>query len=465
MKFFQARAFKRRAESKTKTEQREQSWIEALEERQLLSAAVVNFSDNFSPSASSLWDNRAGSWTTSNGAYFAQDAGNNPIVTTELPFRLTDLSATVTVNNLGDGGIWVHNDGTGQNGILLVLGGNGYGQGVRGGSAGNSIYWHTIVDGVASSEENEIGGVFVASGTYTVTVSVVGDTYSAFINGSTTPATTLTSSQFPSGQIGLYDDQPNTVAGGSGLPQTFSNFTVTGTSLPASVAPSLKGAVPHSLIGGQKGQVNQVLTLTNTAGEIYAGPVTTQWFLDTGTNLDASAIALTTASTENLRLKSGAHTSLSLHLKDLPATVPASAYHLIAEVTDSSNNSSVAASVGTITVSAPLISLTAALSPIKVIRQGDTLTITNGGNIVDKSVFTATVGFSTDSAGRDPVGSTTISLKSLSIAPHKSVKVHIAVTKAMLESLTAGGSYFLTVLDADSIGDSVFAVSPLAFNA
>ena len=30
------------------------------------------------------------------------------------------------------------------------------------------------------------------------------------------------------GQVGLYDDQPNTVLGGFGAPTTFSNFILTG---------------------------------------------------------------------------------------------------------------------------------------------------------------------------------------------------------------------------------------------
>jgi hypothetical protein len=59
----------------------------------------------------------------------------------------------------------------------------------------------------------------------------VGDTYSAFING--TLATTLTDTVGGSnGGVGLYDDQPNTTTGsGFGTPTTFSNFSLQGTTV------------------------------------------------------------------------------------------------------------------------------------------------------------------------------------------------------------------------------------------
>ena len=37
---------------------------------------------------------------------------------------------------------------------------------------------------------------------------------------------------FATGQIGLYDDQPNTGAGGFGPPMTFSNFSVMASNVP-----------------------------------------------------------------------------------------------------------------------------------------------------------------------------------------------------------------------------------------
>lgn len=77
---------------------------------------------------------------------------------------------------------------------------------------------------------DEVQGVFTPGGTYTLTVTAVGDVYSVYVNGSSTPITTLTNSDFTYGQIGLYDDQPNTITGsGFGPPSTFSDFNLTGT--------------------------------------------------------------------------------------------------------------------------------------------------------------------------------------------------------------------------------------------
>ncbi len=49
------------------------------------SAATINFSDSFSPSASPLWNNYSGNWTASGGTYFAQVPNNNPLTFTGLP--------------------------------------------------------------------------------------------------------------------------------------------------------------------------------------------------------------------------------------------------------------------------------------------------------------------------------------------------------------------------------------------
>ena len=203
-------------------------------------ATPVSFTDTFTPAASAQWNNYTGNWTATGGQYAAQVPNNNPLAVSQLPYDVTDASVTVTVNNLGDGGILLHSDGTNQNGVLLVLGGAGYGQGQRGGAAGNAIYWSTITSGNATGNNNEVNGVFTPGQTYTLTATVVGNTYSAYINGSNTPITTFTTSAFPHGTVGLYDDQPNTTTGsGSGPAQTFSNFSLTGTLVPEPATLSL----------------------------------------------------------------------------------------------------------------------------------------------------------------------------------------------------------------------------------
>jgi hypothetical protein len=200
-------------------------------------ASIVSFSDSFSPAASSLWSDSSGHWTTSNGQYFAQVPSNSPVTFTGLPFDLTNFTVDVTVNSLGDGGVWLRTEGTDlvngspQDGILLVTGGDGYGQGARGGTAGTSLNFNIVQNGVLSGAE-EVDNVFTPGTTHNLKVVVSGDTYSAFVDGSTTPTIVFTNSIYSDGDVGLYDDQPNVAGGGSGTPQTFSAFSVSGTTVP-----------------------------------------------------------------------------------------------------------------------------------------------------------------------------------------------------------------------------------------
>ena len=88
---------------------------------------AFTFTDNFSP-PSTLWSNSTGNWTSSGGTYYAQSPSNNPDTYSGLPFVFNNnFLLTVTVNGLSDGGIWLDTDGSINNGVLLVLGGNGFG--------------------------------------------------------------------------------------------------------------------------------------------------------------------------------------------------------------------------------------------------------------------------------------------------------------------------------------------------
>ncbi|MDQ2842493.1 MAG: hypothetical protein M3Y72_15890 [Acidobacteriota bacterium] len=228
------------------------------------SAATVSFSDNFTPSPSPLWNNYAGNWTDTSGQYYAQAPNNNPSTYSGLPYQVTDYTLTVTLNNLGDARIWVRGNGTDQlsgsstdaNGIALILGGNGYGQGNRVGNADTSVYW--VAPGMGSAV-NELKGVFTPGDAYTIRVTAVGDTFSAYVNNSSTPVTTLVDSSFAYGKVGLYDDQPNGLTrSGFGPPTTFSNFSLQGTVYsiatpePASLLLAIAGVARATLISRRK---------------------------------------------------------------------------------------------------------------------------------------------------------------------------------------------------------------------
>ncbi len=191
-------------------------------------APAVTFSDTFNP-PSPLWSNTLGDWTASNSQYFAQMPSNNPPTYSGLPYDLADLSVDVDVNSLGDGGIWLHADPNRANAVLLVTGGDNYGQGGRGGNAGTALYWHVVQNGSFSGPMNEVDGVFTPGQNYHLRVTVTGAAYAVYVHGGATAATTLTTAAIPHGRVGLYDDQPNVGAGGFGPPQTFSNFQLQGT--------------------------------------------------------------------------------------------------------------------------------------------------------------------------------------------------------------------------------------------
>jgi len=170
--------------------------------------AQVIFNDNFAPTASTLWGNQQGNWTASGGVYYAQNPGN--LVYNALPLNLANFVVDVDINNVGDAGIWLrssYSPSTLQNGIILLIGGNGWGSGTRTPPAGRSLYWHILTNGSYSPEMGLVTNAFSSPGTQSahIQVRVNGNVYSAFLNGATNPITSLTNSSYASGAVGLCD--------------------------------------------------------------------------------------------------------------------------------------------------------------------------------------------------------------------------------------------------------------------
>jgi hypothetical protein len=179
--------------------------------------AALTFTDSFSP-ASTLWSDSIGNWTSVGGNYYALAPSNGPLTYSGLPFNFLNsdtFSITVTINSLRDEGIWLDTDGTNQNGILLVLGGNA--------QQGNWAYWHVVQNGGLSAPLDVNTSAFVPDLTYTVTVVVNGNTYQAYndpdgvFDSNSVLLTTLVDNTYTHGQVGLYDFYPAT---------SFSNFSV-----------------------------------------------------------------------------------------------------------------------------------------------------------------------------------------------------------------------------------------------
>lgn len=168
--------------------------------------AGVIFTDDFNSGPSPQWGNESGSWTAAGGVYSATTPANWPDARSVLPFVLSDFIVEFDINDIGDGGILLRGSSDGENGVLLITGGYGWGFNNMGPFSGNSLYWHQRVGGVSAPPENPVNNLFTPGVTDArLRVEVSGDTYSVFLSGNPNPITTLTTNFFSSGRVGLYD--------------------------------------------------------------------------------------------------------------------------------------------------------------------------------------------------------------------------------------------------------------------
>jgi hypothetical protein len=188
-----------------------------------VASADVIFSDNLADRASPLWGDEVGSWTT--GGYYAQSPSFSPMTYTSLPFNLRDFALDVDITNVQDGGIWLRSHDN-LHGVVLMTGGLG--------GTGTGLYWHIVnasngFDGLGDLPiHNEVDGLFVPGVSDPhIRIEVRGDHYAAFVNGSSTPATTLLTDTYASGRVALYIARPG---------QTFHNVVLS--ELPAVPEPT-----------------------------------------------------------------------------------------------------------------------------------------------------------------------------------------------------------------------------------
>jgi len=107
--------------------------------------------------------------------------------------------------------------------VLLVTGGNN-------GNA-DTLYWHTVVNGAFSAPTATSFLPGLQGSDISLTVDVIGDDYSASIDGNPGATTTLTTNLFASGAAGLYDFSPISGAA-SPRGQTFDNFSISTIAVP-----------------------------------------------------------------------------------------------------------------------------------------------------------------------------------------------------------------------------------------
>lgn len=156
-----------------------------------ISKAQPVFWDDFED-LSVLWGNQRGNWKVVGGRYGAHAPDNNPLTFSSMPYSFGDLELECDVIAADDGGVWLHADDSGENGVLLVL-------------AHGAIYWHSVVNGGTPETFGEVSNAFATGQDLHLRVTVSGGTFSAYLNGAQTPITTHTTAMYPSGRVALYD--------------------------------------------------------------------------------------------------------------------------------------------------------------------------------------------------------------------------------------------------------------------
>ena len=121
----------------------------------------------------------------------------------------------------------------GVTGILLIFLNDGAGS-----ARPNSLFWHEVGEQYGAQLNVEVDQYV---GSFSLRIDVQGNTYSAFVNGSSTPATTFISDKFTSGYVGLYDHDifPGDV-------QSFDNFQLS-VSVPG---PIVGAGLPGMILAG-----------------------------------------------------------------------------------------------------------------------------------------------------------------------------------------------------------------------
>lgn len=155
------------------------------------------FFDDFTNGASTRWQNQRGAWVASGGVYYATIPNNLPPTYSSLPFVVADLDLEMDVIAVNDGGVWLHSDATGDNGVLLVTGGLSH--------TGTGFYWHEVINGGYGGIINYSGPQFAQGDSIHIKVTVRGDVYSVYLNGASSPATSFTTTNHYVGRVGLYD--------------------------------------------------------------------------------------------------------------------------------------------------------------------------------------------------------------------------------------------------------------------
>ena len=153
------------------------------------------------------WNNERGNWAVSNGAYAAGIPDDFPATYSSFKLPQTDFQIELDVvnasivNSSTNGGIWLRSavSNPEPRGLVLAFGDTfPYG--------GGDVYWHRNYGSGWTPGQNIAQSVYTPGQTLHLRIEARGNTFTAWANDAQTPTTTITTPDFPTGSIALYDN-------------------------------------------------------------------------------------------------------------------------------------------------------------------------------------------------------------------------------------------------------------------
>jgi len=227
----------------------------------------------------------------------------------------------------------------------------------------------------------------------------------------------------------------------------------------------LSDTLPVSVIAGASSKAVVKVEVVNSAGVASSGRGNISLFADAGTTLDSSATLLAKAN-ENFSIHAGKSKPFSIRIKSIP-NLSDGVYHVIAELTDVQGNVSSVLSPQTLTVAAPIVSISAAFQPLTSTSPSAaaTIVLTNNGNETANLLADSyDENFATDPSGLNSVGTTEAgfflgvarSLKAgaslkLRLSFYKYITARPGMYYLAFQLVGDGGSTLLTVASATQV--------------
>jgi len=238
---------------------------------------------------------------------------------------------------------------------------------------------------------------------------------------------------------------------------------------PALVPQVTSTTLPATVVGTTAVHGKATVKLTNETGSLISGSATVVIFASTNGAITDSTPVLATLSLHKIKIASGAAMTVTVPIKQSSISLSAGAYTLLAQASYSSTRITDATMGPALTIDAPFIALSDALTvqklPSFIVSGGKTpatatVRLTNGGNITSAGPVTIALSAST---GQGVVGTVIVSVtKALSIKPGTTKSISVPLKR--IPSL-ADGDYFIVVQTTDPDGNISVASTTMAVTA